>query len=123
MVSSANQSPSSFSSLGEMLKTSGLKPNTYTGSTVASLEDVGPLVRMNAAGANTYTILADGGSPFPDYSFITVMQRGAGATTIVPGDGVLLNGGSGSKQIAAQYGWVTLFKEGPNSWLITGSLA
>lgn len=69
-------------------------PNIYTTNTVASLEDIGSVVLMTSASANSYTIQRASSMtrPLPLYQTLIVAQGGAGTTSIIGGTGVTING-------------------------------
>lgn len=85
------------------------------------LTDSGKLIRMNLAGANTFTVPPNADVAFSIGTQILVSQLGAGQITITPGSGVTLNNAGGLKS-RAQYSVATLIKTGTNTWLVSGDL-
>lgn len=96
---------------------------TYTVSTTAVLNDAGKFVRMNVAGANTFTVPPNSSVAFPVDTEIQVRQVGAGATTIVAGSGVTLTKpASQTLVLKEQYSVVTLKKDATDTWAVFGHL-
>lgn len=101
-----------------------LSINTQTASYTLVLADSSAIVRMNVAGANTFTI-----PPFSSVAFslgtqIVMNQTGAGQVTITPGAGVILNSAGGMLKTRTQYSAVTLIKTAsPDTWLVMGDLS
>lgn len=94
--------------------------NTQTGLTYTlALTDVGKVVEMNRASANTVTIPPNGTVAFPLNSVVDIVQYGAGQTTIAAGTGVTVRSAAGLK-IAAQYGGASAYKRGTNEWVVVG---
>ena len=96
--------------------------NTRTASYTLVLGDRGKVVEMNVAGANTLTIPANADAAFPIGTQITVIQYGAGQTTIAAAAGVTLNALGGALKTTAQYAAASLYKRGTNEWIAFGSL-
>jgi hypothetical protein len=99
--------------------------NLITNSQVASytlvLADKDKLIEMNVASANTVTIPTNTSVAFPIGSQITILQVGAGQTTLVAGSGVTVNATPGLK-LRAQWSSVTLIKRGTDTWVALGDL-
>jgi len=92
---------------------------TYT----LALTDQNDMVPMDNAAANTVTIPAEASIDFPIGSVITVMQKGAGATTISADVGVTLNGIlGGSGAVSAQWKETKLYKAAADTWYATGDI-
>lgn len=84
--------------------------------------DDGNIVEMTSASANTATIPADATTGIAVGSTFSVVQIGAGVTTIQAAAGVTLNGiAEGSADISGQWGGVSLYKRGPDQWVIQGA--
>ena len=97
--------------------------NPQTASYTATLEDRGSLVTMTVGSANNFTVPPESSVAWPVGTVITVMQLGAGATTVVAGAGVTVNvDATFTKVIAGQYSIATLIKYGTNTWVVTGDL-
>ncbi len=90
--------------------------NTQTANYVLAMTDLGGIVEMNLAGANTVTVPANATVAFPLGTRIMVIQAGAGQTTIVAAGGVTLrNAGA----LAAQWNAAWLYKRGTDEWVMT----
>lgn len=101
--------------------------NTQTATYTAVLTDDGKLVKMNAAGANSFQIDVDANVNFPVGTQINVFQFGAGATTIVavtPATTTIrsVGGTSTAPVINAQYGSACCIKLATNDWLVVGNI-
>jgi hypothetical protein len=95
-------------------------PNIYTTSSTGSTDDIGSVVLMNSASANSYTINRASSlvRPFPLYCFLIVSQIGAGATSIVAGTGVTINGVSiGTVAMTSAGETTTLWQYAADSWI------
>ena len=81
---------------------------------------------MNVASANTLTVPLNSSVAFPVGTQITVLQTGAGATSIVVTAGVTLNatpqGTANRANLRAQWSSVTLIKRATNTWVAIGDL-
>jgi hypothetical protein len=71
--------------------------------------------------ANNFTIPADSVVDFPVGTTIDILQSGTGQTTIVAGDGVVLNFTPGQK-LRFQWSMATILKRDANTWLLFGDL-
>lgn len=97
--------------------------NTQVGAAYTLvLGDRGKVIEMNNAAANTLTIPLNADAAFPIGTQITVIQLGAGQTTIAATAGVTLNALGGALKLSAQYAAASLYKRGTNEWLAFGSL-
>lgn len=104
--------------------------NTYqpltTNAQVATyslvLADNGKLVEMNVGTANNLTVPLNSSQAFPVGSQITILQTGAGQTTINPTGGVTVNGTPGLK-LRAQWSSATLIKRATDTWVAIGDLS
>lgn len=96
--------------------------NVQTASYTLALSDANKIVEMNVATANTVTV-PDSTVGFPVGTNITIIQAGAGQTTITPVNGtVVIQSANGWNKINAQYGAVTLVKKDANTWYLFGNL-
>lgn len=93
--------------------------NTQTANYILAAADMGNIVEMNLAGANTLTVPPDASVPIPIGSQVIITQLGAGQTTIVAGDGVTIRTAE-TLVLAKQYASVLLYKRGTNEWILTG---
>jgi hypothetical protein len=101
--------------------------NAQTGSTYTLiLTDAGKYVEMNNASSNTLTVPLNASVAFPIGTEITIIQTGAGTTTISPAGGVTVNyyslTGAGTRTIKAQWAAATLIKRAENTWVLIGNL-
>ncbi len=99
--------------------------NTQSGTSYTlTLFDRGRLVVMGNAAANTLTIPTNASVAFPLGTIISVVQNGAGVTTIAGATGVSLNGISGGEgSIGSRYQAVALLKISSDAWLLSGDVA
>ena len=95
--------------------------NARTANYQLAIGDVGKLVEMNLAGANTVTIPNNSVVAFPVGAQIIVLQTGAGQTTITPASGVTINATPGLK-LRAQWSSATLVKRATDTWVAIGDL-
>lgn len=99
-------------------------PTEQTGTTYTTvLGDVTALVRMNNAAANTVTIPPDSAVAYPIGSILTIVQTGAGKTTLAPGTGVTILSADSFLDTRVQFSVVSLMKILVNTWILTGDLA
>lgn len=101
--------------------------NEQTGSTYTLvLADAGKYVEMNNASSNTLTVPLNASVAFPIGTEITIIQTGAGTTTISPAGGVTINYYSpttaATRTIKARWGAASLIKRGTNTWVLIGNL-
>lgn len=93
--------------------------NTQTDNYVLVLSDVGKVIEMNKATANTLTIPLNATVAFPIGTVIEVYQMGAGQVTIAAAGGVTLRTPRGAK-LAAQYCTASLRKRDTDTWVVSG---
>lgn len=98
--------------------------NAQTGTTYTlALTDRGQTVTMDSASANTVTIPTNASVAFAAGSVVTVLQKGAGVTTIAGATGVTVNGVSaGSGAMSAQWQGVALMKIATDEWVVSGAI-
>jgi hypothetical protein len=97
------------------------------------LGDAGKYVEMNNASANSLIVPPNSSVAFPIGTEITIIQTGAGATTITPG--LVSSGpdvyvtvnyysltGAATRIIKAQWSAATLIKRDTNTWVLIGNL-
>ena len=100
-----------------------LPPNTQTGTTYTlAIGDIGSIVEMNNASANTVTIPPNSSVAFPVGTQIDIVQIGAGLTSLAAGVGVTLVSGqpSGSVSTTGQWGGMSIYQRVANTWVIIG---
>lgn len=95
--------------------------NPQTVSYAAVLSDNDNVVTMNVAGANNFTVPLNSSVAFPIGATLTIIQIGAGQTTLVATSGVTINTPS-SLTARAQYSTVSLVKIGTDTWIAAGDL-
>jgi hypothetical protein len=95
--------------------------NQQTASYSLVLSDVGKIVEMNVGSANNLTVPLDSSVAFPIGTNITILQTGAGQTTIVATGGVTINSTPGLK-LRAQWSSATLIKRATDTWVAIGDL-
>lgn len=86
------------------------------------LSDDSKYIRMTNAAANTVTVPLNATVAFPVGTQISVMQAGAGQTTITPIGGVTLNS-TPTLKTRAQYSALSLIKVATDTWDVVGDLA
>jgi len=103
--------------------------NAQTGTTytAVSTDQYQVLVTMNNASANIFYIPTDATYAFPTGTAITVLQIGAGVTTITattPGTTTITSaGGTSASPVLARYKAAVCVKTGTNAWTIMGAVA
>lgn len=95
--------------------------NAQTASYTLVLSDKDKLVEMDNASANNLTVPLNSSVAFPIGTQITILQTGAGATTIVPTSGVTVNATPGLI-LRARWSSVTLIKRATDTWVAIGDL-
>ena len=95
--------------------------NEETASYTLVLADAGKIVEMNVASANDLTVPLDSSVAFPVGTNITILQTGAGQTTLVATGGVTINATPGLK-LRAQWSSTTLIKRATDIWVAIGDL-
>ena len=93
-----------------------------SGAYTLVLTDDGKVVEMNNASGTTLTVPLNSSVAFPVGSQITVLQTGAGQTTVAGAVGVTINGTPGIK-LRAQWSAATLLKRATDTWVIIGDLS
>ena len=96
--------------------------NRQTASYTLVSGDRSKVIEMNVASANTLTVPTNASVAFPIGTQITVVQYGAGQTTIA-GAGVTFRSTNGWLKINARYGSATLVKVGTDEWYVIGNLS
>jgi hypothetical protein len=93
-----------------------------TGSYELDDGDAEKLVTMNVGGANNLTVPPNSEHPFPIGTTITVVQIGAGQTTIVAHAGVTVSSAGGALKLRVQYSSCTLIKIDTDIWICVGDI-
>ena len=94
-----------------------------TASYTLVLADGGTVVEMNVASANDLTVPPNSSVAFPVGTQITVLQTGAGQTTLVAGSGVTINSADGNLKVTGQWSAATLLKRATDTWVAIGDLS
>jgi hypothetical protein len=102
--------------------------NQQTGLSYAlALSDDGKIIEMNNASANSLVIPSHNSAPYPIGTQITIIQTGAGQTTVSGSAEVTINAGvqsvANTAKLRAQWSSVVLLKRSSNVWLVMGDLA
>jgi hypothetical protein len=95
--------------------------NAQTASYTLALSDKDKLVEIDNASANNLTVPLESSVAFPIGTQISVLQTGAGTTTLVAAGGVTLNATPGLI-LRARWSSVTLIKRAANTWVAIGDL-
>ena len=96
--------------------------NTYTTSDTLRLSDADKVIEMNVGTANNLVIPTNTAYAFPVGTQITVIQIGAGQTTLVPASGVTVRSASSKVKLSGQYSGATLIKKNTNEWYLFGDI-
>jgi hypothetical protein len=101
--------------------------NAQTGTSYTLvLADNSKYVEMNNASANTLTVPLNSSVAFPVGTQITIIQTGAGTTTISPTAGVTVDyyslTGAATRTIKARWAAATLIKRATDTWVLIGNL-
>jgi hypothetical protein len=104
-----------------------LNAQTGTTYTAVAADQYQVLVTMNNASANTFQIPTDATYAFPNGTAITVLQIGAGVTTInavTAGTTTITSAGASSAApVLARYKAAVCVKTGTNAWTVIGAVA
>jgi len=98
--------------------------NAQTGTSyTAVLSDREKVITMANAAANTFTIPANASVAYATGTTLTIIQYGAGTTSVAGDTGVTVNGVSaGSADLDAQYtGVATALKVDTDAWILFGA--
>jgi hypothetical protein len=96
--------------------------NAQTAAYTLALADNGKMVEMNVASGNALTVPTNANVAFPVGTTITILQTGAGQTTLTPQSGVTINATPGLK-LRTQWASATLIKRATDTWVALGDLA
>lgn len=92
-----------------------------TAGYVLATADNNNIVEKNVAGDNTITIPANATVTLPIGAAVSIVQVGAGATTVQAAAGVSINGVvGGSATISGRWAGVSLYKRAADAWVIQG---
>lgn len=96
--------------------------NAQTSAYTLALADNGKMVEMNVASGNALTVPSNANVAFPVGTTLTILQTGAGQTTLTPQAGVTINATPGLK-LRAQWASATIIKRATDTWVALGDLA
>jgi hypothetical protein len=96
--------------------------NAQTASYTLVLSDAGKVIPISNASANTVTVPPNSSVAFPTGSVVTLVQTGAGQTTIAAGSGVTIQSESSKLKLKAQYATAGLLKTATDTWVAFGNL-
>ena len=117
----------SVGTLGSLAVTGNVVFHLATAVEVASytlvLANDGQIVEMNVGTANNLTVPLNSSVAFPIGTQITIIQTGAGQTTIVPTGGVTINSEGAKLKLKAQWAAATLIKRATDTWVVVGNLS
>jgi hypothetical protein len=101
-----------------------ISTNAQTGTSYTlALSDLGKVVEMSNAAANTVTVPPNSTAAFAAGSTIYVLQAGAGETSIAAGAGVTIRYSvTKGLKISEQWETVMLVKRATDEWVLTGAL-
>jgi hypothetical protein len=99
-----------------------IQTNATAGAYTLVLADDGKIVEMNNGSGVTLTVPLNSSVPFPIGTQITILQTGAGQTTVAGAVGVTVNATPGLK-LRAQWSAGVLVKRGTDSWVLIGDLS
>ena len=102
--------------------------NAQTANYTAVASDTAKVITMSVAGANTFSIPTNASVPFAIGTQITVIQIGAGQTTIQAvssGTTTIVSNGATAAQprTRVQYSSATCIKSGTDSWYVIGDIS
>jgi hypothetical protein len=96
--------------------------NAQTTSYTLVLSDAGKVIPISNASANNVTVPLNSSVAFPIGSVITLIQTGAGQTTIVATSGVTIQSENSKLKLKAQYATAGLLKTATDTWVAFGNL-
>lgn len=92
--------------------------NRQTGNYVLVLADTTKVVEMNVGSSNTVTVPPQSSVGWPDNTYITISQYGAGATSVVAGSGVTIRSSADTLVSPGQYAPMVLKKIASDEWYL-----
>ena len=111
-------------SYAELAGTDVFTINEQTGTAYTLVGgDTGKLIKMNNAAANTLTVPPNSSVAFAIGTTISVVQYGAGTTTLTAGSGVTIYSYNSALAITGQYGQAVLTKCATDLWIAAGLLS
>ena len=86
------------------------------------LADASKLIEMNVATGNNLTVPLNSTQAFAVGTQISILQTGAGQTTVVATGGVTINATPGLK-LRTQWSAATLIKRATDTWALVGDIS
>ena len=114
----ANHTHADATGGGSLLYTLNSQAASYT----LVLTDVGKIIPISNASANTVTVPLNSSVAFPVGSVVTLIQTGAGQTTIAATAGVTIQSENNKLKLKAQYATAGLLKTATDTWVAFGNL-
>jgi|688.fasta_scaffold251482_2 hypothetical protein len=96
--------------------------NAQAASYTLVLTDASKVLPVSNASANNVTVPPNSSVAFPIGSVVTLIQTGAGQTTIVAGAGVTIQSEGSRLKLKGQYAAATLLKTDTDTWVAFGNL-
>ena len=97
--------------------------NTSTGSSYTLvLTDAGKVLPVSNSSANTVTVPLNSSVAFPTGTAVTLVQTGAGQTSVTGASGVAVNSEGSRLKLKGQYAAATLLKTDTDTWVAFGNL-
>jgi hypothetical protein len=97
--------------------------NTSTGTSYTlTLNDAGKVLPISNASANTVTVPLNASVAFPTGAVVTLVQTGAGQTSITGSVGVTIQSENSKLKLKAQYATAGLLKTDTDTWVAFGNL-
>jgi hypothetical protein len=96
--------------------------NAQTASYTLVLSDAGKVIPISNSSANNVTVPLNSSVAFPVGSVVTLIQTGAGQTTIVATSGVTIQSENSRLKLKAQYATAGLLKTATDTWVAFGNL-
>ena len=111
-----------FTTVSSQLQDSLFHSRISTASDSIDASDKGGKIYMNVAGANNITLRTNAAVPLPIETEVTIINWGAGQTTVVAEGGVTINSAEAALALRVQYSTATLIKQSTNTWLLIGDI-
>jgi hypothetical protein len=105
----------------QLLSTIQISSKTAAYTLIAT--DVGTLVEINMASANTLTVPTNASVAYPIGAQINLLQTGAGQVTVAGVSGAVTVNGTPGLKLRAQWSAATLIKRGTDTWVLVGDLS
>ena len=97
--------------------------NAQTSAYTLALADNGKMVEMNVASGNALTVPTNANVAFPVGTTLTILQTGAGQTTLTPQSGAVTINATPGLKLRAQWASATIIKRATDTWVAVGDLA